>query len=86
MSPAPTVDDINTSQREVYDILSGARTGEKLRGQENWVHVAVAAEAHVRATHAVAAGGERIIVRSGPFYYQDLRKLSYFHPVLHSDP
>jgi hypothetical protein len=75
LSPAPTVDDINTSQREIYDTLSGARNASaQLRGQGNWVHVTVAAEAHVRATHAVAAGGNRIIVRSGPFFYQDLRK------------
>ena len=40
------------------------------------MHVAVVAEAHVRATHAVAAGGERIIVTSGPFFYQDFR-MSY---------
>ena len=73
LSPAPTVDDINTSQREIYDTLTGARTAQ-LQGQGNWVHVAVASEAHVRATHAVAAGGHRIIVRSGPFFYQDLRK------------
>ncbi|KAH9973391.1 hypothetical protein BJV74DRAFT_864462, partial [Russula compacta] len=72
LSPAPTVDDINTSLRDVYDTLSGARTGTQLQGQASWVHVAVVAEAHVRATHAAAAGGERIIVRSGPFYYQDL--------------
>jgi len=72
LTPAPTVEDINTSQREVYDTLSGARTGEKLRAQGNWVHVTVAAEAHVRAMHAAAAGGERIIVRSGSFFYQDL--------------
>jgi nucleoside-diphosphate-sugar epimerase len=71
LSPAPTVDDINTSQREIYDTLTGARTGEQLRGQGNWVHVGIAAEAHVRATHAAAAGGERIIVRSGYFFYQD---------------
>jgi nucleoside-diphosphate-sugar epimerase len=74
LSPAPTVDDINTSQREIYDTLTGARTTAQLQGQGNWVHVAVASEAHVRATHAVAAGGHRIIVRSGPFFYQDLRK------------
>ena len=77
LTPAPTIDDINTSQREVYDTLSGARTGAQLRGQGSWVHVAVAAEAHVRGTHAVAAGGERIIVRSGSFFFQDFRKLSY---------
>ena len=71
----PTVADINTSQREIYDTLSGARTGEQLRGQGTWVHVAVVAEAHVRATHAASAGGERIIVSSGIFYYQELRKL-----------
>ncbi|KAH9973392.1 D-lactaldehyde dehydrogenase [Russula compacta] len=69
-SPAPTVNDINVSQREVYDALTGARTAQ-LQGQGNWVHVALVAEAHVRATHAAAAGGERIIVRSGHFYYQD---------------
>jgi hypothetical protein len=83
LSPAPTVEDLNTSQRELYDTLSGARKGEQLRTHANWVHVAVAAEAHVRATHAAAAGGERIIVRSGPFFYQDFRKSHYFCPILH---
>ena len=76
LGPAPTVDDINVSQREIYDTLSGAKTmiSALQGGQGNWVHVAVAAEAHVRATRAVAAGGHRIIVRSGPFFYQDIRK------------
>ena len=83
-TPAPTVDDINTSQREIYDTLSGARTSAQLAGQGNWVHVAVAAEAHVRATHVPAAGGHRIIVRSGPFFYQDIRKFSYSVRVLHA--
>ncbi|KAI0286184.1 hypothetical protein BC826DRAFT_1093568 [Russula brevipes] len=50
--PAPTIDDINTSQRQVYDTLSGTRTGEQLKEQSNWVHVSVVAQAHVRATHA----------------------------------
>ncbi|KAH9044030.1 hypothetical protein EDB84DRAFT_1638233 [Lactarius hengduanensis] len=72
LSPAKTIDDINTSQREIYDTLTGARTGAQLRGQGNWVHVSVAADAHLRATQAAAAGGERIIVRSGYFFYQDL--------------
>jgi len=76
LSPAPTVDDINTSQREIYDTLSGARTGAQLRGQGNWVHVTVAAEAHVRATQAAAAGGQRIIIKSGSFFYQDLLDLA----------
>ena len=50
----------------------------------NWVHVAVAAEAHVRATRGAAAVGERIIVRSGSFFYQDLRELNFsFRPILH---
>ena len=49
-------------------------TGEQLQSETNWVHVAVAAEAHVRATHATAAGGQRIILRSGPFFYQDIRE------------
>jgi hypothetical protein len=40
--------------------------------------VSVVAQAHVRATHAEAAGGERIIVRSGSFYYQELRKFDPF--------
>ncbi|KAH8995079.1 hypothetical protein EDB86DRAFT_1209824 [Lactarius hatsudake] len=72
LSPAKTIDDINTSQREIYDTLTGARTGAQLRGQGNWVHVSVAADAHLRATQAAAAGGERIIVRSGYFFYQDI--------------
>ncbi|KAI0245434.1 hypothetical protein BJV78DRAFT_1263392 [Lactifluus subvellereus] len=72
LTPAPTIDDINTSQREIYDTLSGARTGGQLQNQSNWVHVAVVAEAHVRATHAAPAGGERIIVISGLFFYQDI--------------
>jgi len=69
--PAPTADDINLSQRQIYDTLTGGRTGPQLRIQANWLHVAVAAEAHVRATHAAGAGGERIIVTSGNFFYQD---------------
>ncbi|KAH9166716.1 D-lactaldehyde dehydrogenase [Lactarius sanguifluus] len=72
LSPAQTIDEINTSQRELYDTLTGARTGGQLRGQGNWVHVSIAADAHVRATHSSAAGGERIIVRSGYFFYQDI--------------
>ncbi|KAI9458401.1 D-lactaldehyde dehydrogenase [Lactarius psammicola] len=78
LSPAQTIDEINTSQREIYDTLSGARTGEQLRGQGDWVHVSIAADAHVRAAHATAAGGERIIVRSGYFFYQDIRKSPLF--------
>lgn len=72
LGPAPTVNDINTSQREVYDTLTGALTGARLQNQSSWVHVAVTAEAHVRATHAAAAGGQRIILNSGPFFYQDI--------------
>ena len=81
LTPAPTINDINTSQREIYDTLAGARTGEQLQGQGNWVHVRVAAEAHVRATHAAAAGGERIIVRSGYFFFQDFRKSAVLFPI-----
>ncbi|KAH9057432.1 hypothetical protein EDB87DRAFT_1823648 [Lactarius vividus] len=72
LSPAQTIDEINTSQREIYDTLTGARTGAQLRDQGNWVHVSVAADAHVRATHSSAVGGERIIVRCGYFFYQDI--------------
>jgi len=72
LGPAPTIDDINTSQREVYDILTGAPTGPPLASQSVWVHVAVAAEAHVRATHTAAAGGQRIVINSASFAYQDL--------------
>ncbi|KAI0262311.1 D-lactaldehyde dehydrogenase [Gloeopeniophorella convolvens] len=77
LTPAPTVDDINTSQRELYDTLSGARTGAQLWAQGNWVHVDVVAEAHVRSTHVAAAGGQRIIVRSGLFFYQDIRESAF---------
>ena len=59
----------------MYDTLSGARTGAQLRNQGHWVHVAVVAEAHVRATNAAGAGGERILLTSGNFFHQDLRKL-----------
>ena len=58
----------------MYDTLTGGRTGSQLRNQGTWVHVAVAAEAHVRATHAGGAGGERILVTSGSFFYQDIRE------------
>ncbi|KAH9019732.1 D-lactaldehyde dehydrogenase [Lactarius pseudohatsudake] len=51
-----TIDEINTSQREIYDTLTGARTGAQLRGKGNWVHVSVTADAHVHATHSSAAG------------------------------
>ena len=80
LSPAPTVDDINTSQREIYDTLLGARTGAQSRGQSSWVHVTVAADAHVRATHAAAAAGKRIVICSGHFFYQDIRESLLFPP------
>ena len=85
---APTVDDINVSQREIYDTLSGVRTSVSAQrlGQGNWVHIAVAAEAHVRATRAAAAGGHRIIVRSGPFFYQDIRKFHIPSCLAYDDP
>ena len=44
------------------------------------MHVSVAADAHVCATHAAAAGGERIIIRSGYFFYQDIRKYFFSPP------
>jgi len=70
LSPASTSDSANTSQREIHDTRSGAQS------QGNWVHVAVAAEAHVRATHAAGVGGQRITAKSGPFFYQDLLDLA----------
>jgi len=41
-----------------------------LKGQGNWMRMLVAVEAHVLATKVAAAGGERIIVCSGYFFYQ----------------
>ncbi|KAI0245430.1 hypothetical protein BJV78DRAFT_390093 [Lactifluus subvellereus] len=75
LTPAPTIDDVNTSQREIYDTFSGARTSAELQNQANWVHMGVAAEAYVRATYAAPAGGERIIIRAGLFFYQDICEL-----------
>ncbi|KAF8270658.1 NAD(P)-binding protein [Lactarius quietus] len=60
LSPAPTINDINTRA-----------DWRAVTGQGNWVHVSVVGDAHVRATHAAAAGGERIIVSSGYFFFQD---------------
>jgi hypothetical protein len=50
------------------------------------VHVAVAAEAHVRATHTAITGGQRIIVKSGPLFYQDLRTLYTRFPCFIRNP
>ncbi|KAI0261967.1 hypothetical protein BC834DRAFT_972371 [Gloeopeniophorella convolvens] len=72
LGPAPNVDDINASQRQVYDTLFGAKTGPQLVEHGSWVGVADCAEAHVRATYTPAAGGERIITRKGSFYFQDI--------------
>lgn len=44
LNPTQTVNHINTSQREIYDTFTGARTGGQLRGQGNWVHVSVDAD------------------------------------------
>ena len=81
LSPAPTVDDINTSQRVIYDTLSGAQTGAQLRGQGNRVHVTVAAEGHVCATHAVAAGGHRQI----RFLLLSRLYVVYFVSIFHTE-
>ncbi|KAI0262296.1 NAD(P)-binding protein [Gloeopeniophorella convolvens] len=72
LGPAPNVDDINASQRQVYDTLFGAKTGPQLVEHGSWVEVTDCAEAHVRATYTPAAGGERIITRKGSFYFQDI--------------
>ncbi|KAI0262294.1 D-lactaldehyde dehydrogenase [Gloeopeniophorella convolvens] len=72
LTPAPGVDDINTSQRLVYDTLTGARKDSGLKDQASWAHVKVVAEAHVRAINTPAAGDERFIVNSGAFFYQDI--------------
>jgi hypothetical protein len=50
------------------------------------VHVAVAAEAHVRATHTTAACGQRITVKSGHLFYQDLRKSYIPFPYFVREP
>ncbi|KAI0289784.1 D-lactaldehyde dehydrogenase [Multifurca ochricompacta] len=72
LTPAPTIDDINTSQRQVYDTLIGKKSSAELQWWGSWCHVALTAEAHVRATYTGRAGGERIIIRSGHFFFQDI--------------
>ncbi|KAI0262299.1 D-lactaldehyde dehydrogenase [Gloeopeniophorella convolvens] len=72
LGPAPNIDDINTSQREIYNALVGAKTGPQLVGNGSWVEVGDCAEAHVRATYTPAAGGERIVIHEGSFYFQDI--------------
>jgi hypothetical protein len=63
LCPAPAVDGITTSQRVVCDMSSIQREAQ-LRNQGNWVHVALAAETHVRATCS-----------GWPFHHRQLRSL-----------
>ncbi|KAI0059358.1 NAD-P-binding protein [Artomyces pyxidatus] len=69
----PSLEQLNTSQSQILTTLSGKRTDKKeLTEQGNWVDVRTVADAHVAAVQKAEAGGERIIVSTGTFVWQDI--------------
>ncbi|KAI0056654.1 D-lactaldehyde dehydrogenase [Artomyces pyxidatus] len=65
---------LNASNQELYDTLvEGAKDAESLANTgTSWVDVRDVARAHVLAGEKDDAGGERIIVSAGPFYWQEI--------------
>ena len=66
---------LNTSLQWYWSIvLAEAPTREQLSGAIAITDVRDMAEAHVLALEKEKAGGERILVNSGTYTWQDLRK------------
>ncbi|KIY74197.1 NAD(P)-binding protein [Cylindrobasidium torrendii FP15055 ss-10] len=62
---------LNTSARQFYDaIVKPDNGGTNLDSAGCWIDVRVLGDAHVAALEAESAGGERIIVNAGAFYWQ----------------
>ncbi|KAI0262215.1 D-lactaldehyde dehydrogenase [Gloeopeniophorella convolvens] len=65
--------ELNTSMQSLYDtVVRGARGDAALAESAEWVDVRDLALAHRLAGERPAAGGERIIVTAGPFFWQEL--------------
>ncbi|KAI0051462.1 D-lactaldehyde dehydrogenase [Auriscalpium vulgare] len=66
------LDDLNSSQAEVLRTIAGGKSPEELVVSSNWIDVRDVATAHVLAAQKPEAGGERLILNEGNFYWQDL--------------
>jgi len=76
---------LNESLSQLYDsIFNKDKTAEDLKGTSAWVDVRDLGEAHVRALRMAEAGGERIIVSSGSYVWQDWGK--YHHIISFIQP
>ncbi|KAJ7439754.1 NAD(P)-binding protein [Mycena latifolia] len=71
INEAITPDALTSSSRRFYAAFTQPSTPEVLRSGAFWLDVRDLGRAHVLALLEAAAGGERIIVSAGPFFWQD---------------
>lgn len=76
---------LNTSMQQLYDaIVAGKLSNEALASASNcWIDVRDVAVAHVLAAEKEAAGGERMIIAGGCYWWQDFGAFICFVPLLY---
>ncbi|KAF8999638.1 hypothetical protein BDQ17DRAFT_1410630 [Cyathus striatus] len=67
------LEDLNTSLKQWYDVVVAdtPKSRDSLASSTTWVDVRDVAEAHARVLEKEAAGGERIMITSGPYIWQE---------------
>ncbi|KAI0259006.1 D-lactaldehyde dehydrogenase [Gloeopeniophorella convolvens] len=68
----PSLSSLNGSMQNLYDAVVTGVDDAKLASGTGWIDVRDLAQAHVLAGNTAAAGGERIIISAGPFFWQTL--------------
>lgn len=68
-----STDQLNTSNKVFYDsVLSGKKKPEELEEfSGNWVDVRDVSDAHVKAIEVEGAGGNRFIINTSGFIWQE---------------
>ncbi|KAI0056657.1 D-lactaldehyde dehydrogenase [Artomyces pyxidatus] len=70
----PSLRGLNTSMQDLYNtVVLGTKDSAAMASINSaWIDVRDLAKAHLLAAETAGAGGERIIVSAGPFYWQDI--------------
>lgn len=72
LQEAPTPEALNTSMRWLFEaVVRGTRTGQDLLTGSGWIDVRDLATAHRLALEKSEAGGERLLVNCGSWFWQD---------------
>ncbi|KAI0260559.1 NAD-P-binding protein [Gloeopeniophorella convolvens] len=72
INDVPSLSALNTSTKHLYDVLFAGVDDTRLTEGSSWIDVRDLARAHLLAGETAAAGGERILVSAGPFFWQTL--------------